>query len=297
MVTRAKAGIFKPLKRINCHVTTTSPLPRSHVHALRGPNQKEAMLAEYNALITNGTWVLVPRPANVNVIINSLHIEFAMTDLGSLNYFLGISAQRSASGLFLSQLKFAEKVLERAHMQHCNLCKTLIDTKSKLGSDGDPQICLYMHDSRDPHFSALKHILRYVLLTTNHGLQLHVSSTSQITADTDVNWASFPVTCRSHCLVLVLKQNIEVLRMLLLRLCGFEFCCLSFMLLSIATLVNCDNISDVYLSTNPVQHQHTKHIDIYIHFVRGYVASRQVRVLHVPSRFQYADFFTKGLPT
>ncbi|GKE57481.1 ribonuclease H-like domain-containing protein [Tanacetum coccineum] len=53
---------------MNCHVTTTSPLPRSHVHALQDPNWKEAMLDEYNALITNGTWVLVPHPANVNVV-------------------------------------------------------------------------------------------------------------------------------------------------------------------------------------------------------------------------------------
>ncbi|GJV30747.1 ribonuclease H-like domain-containing protein [Tanacetum coccineum] len=53
---------------MNCHVTTTSLLPRSHVHALRDPNWKEAILDEYNALITNGTWVLVPRPANVNVV-------------------------------------------------------------------------------------------------------------------------------------------------------------------------------------------------------------------------------------
>ncbi|GKD85863.1 ribonuclease H-like domain-containing protein [Tanacetum coccineum] len=70
MVTRAKAGIFKSLERMNCHVTTTSPLPRSHVQALRDPNWKGAMLDEYNALITNGTWVLVPRPANVNVGID-----------------------------------------------------------------------------------------------------------------------------------------------------------------------------------------------------------------------------------
>ncbi|GJS67119.1 ribonuclease H-like domain-containing protein [Tanacetum coccineum] len=68
MVTRAKAGIFKPLERMNSYVTTTSPLPRSHVHALRDPNWKEAMLDEYNALITNETWVLIPRPANVNVV-------------------------------------------------------------------------------------------------------------------------------------------------------------------------------------------------------------------------------------
>ncbi|GJX61086.1 ribonuclease H-like domain-containing protein [Tanacetum coccineum] len=67
--------------------------------------------------------------------------------------------------------------------------------------------------------------------------------------------------------------------------------------LSTATLVYCDNVSAVYLSTNLVQHQRTKHIEIDIHFVREYVASGQVRVLHVPSRFQYAYIFTKGLPT
>ncbi|GKB33758.1 NBS-containing resistance-like protein [Tanacetum coccineum] len=67
--------------------------------------------------------------------------------------------------------------------------------------------------------------------------------------------------------------------------------------LTTATLVYCDNVSAVYLTTNPVQHQRTKHIEIDIHFVRDYVASGQVRVLHIPSRFQYADIFTKGLPS
>ncbi|GKG22375.1 ribonuclease H-like domain-containing protein, partial [Tanacetum coccineum] len=50
--------------------------------------------------------------------------------------------------------------------------------------------------------------------------------------------------------------------------------------LSSATLVYYDNVSAVYLSSNPVQHQRTKHIEIDIHFVRD---SGQVRVLHVPS--------------
>nr|GEZ80401.1 ribonuclease H-like domain-containing protein [Tanacetum cinerariifolium] len=78
---------------------------------------------------------------------------------------------------------------------------TPVDTESKLGSDGDPisdptlyrslagalqyltftcpdisftvqQICHYMHDPRDPHFTALKRILRYVRGTIDHGLQL-----------------------------------------------------------------------------------------------------------------------------
>ncbi|GKF68784.1 ribonuclease H-like domain-containing protein, partial [Tanacetum coccineum] len=63
--------------------------------------------------------------------------------------------------------------------------------------------------------------------------------------------------------------------------------------LSSATLVYCDNVSGVYLSSNMVQHQRTKHIEIDIHFVRDLVPAGQVRVLHVPSRHQYADIFTK----
>ncbi|GJS91658.1 ribonuclease H-like domain-containing protein [Tanacetum coccineum] len=46
-----------------------------------------------------------------------------------------------------------------------------------------------------------------------------------------------------------------------------------------------------------LQHQRTKHIEIDIHFVRDMVARGQVRVLHVPSRYQYVDIFTKGLPS
>nr|GFC65447.1 ribonuclease H-like domain-containing protein [Tanacetum cinerariifolium] len=67
--------------------------------------------------------------------------------------------------------------------------------------------------------------------------------------------------------------------------------------LSTATLVYCDNVSAVYLSANPVQHQRTKHIEIDIHFVRDMVQTSHIRVLHVPSGYQYADVFTKGLPT
>ncbi|XP_021771433.1 uncharacterized protein LOC110735520 [Chenopodium quinoa] len=63
-----------------------------------------------------------------------------------------------------------------------------------------------------------------------------------------------------------------------------------------ATVVYCDNVSAVYLSGNPVQHQQTKHIEMDIHFVREKVSKGQVRVLHVPSGYQIADIFTKGLP-
>ncbi|GKA42905.1 ribonuclease H-like domain-containing protein, partial [Tanacetum coccineum] len=53
-----------------------------------------------------------------------------------------------------------------------------------------------------------------------------------------------------------------------------------------ATLIYYDNVSAVYMSANPIQHQRTKHIEIDIHFVHDFVAKGEVRVLHVPSRFQ-----------
>ncbi|GJW99734.1 ribonuclease H-like domain-containing protein, partial [Tanacetum coccineum] len=71
-------------------------------------------------------------------IIDSLHQEFSMTYLSSLNYFLGISVMRDSSGMFLSQCKHATKILERAHMVNCNPSWTPTDIESKMGADGDP---------------------------------------------------------------------------------------------------------------------------------------------------------------
>ncbi|GJZ25320.1 barwin-like endoglucanase, partial [Tanacetum coccineum] len=45
----------------------------------------------------------------------------------------------------------------------------------------------------------------------------------------------------------------------------------------------------------PLSSAYTLHIEINIHFVRDLVVVGQVQVLHVPSRYQYADIFTKEL--
>lgn len=63
-----------------------------------------------------------------------------------------------------------------------------------------------------------------------------------------------------------------------------------------ATLIYCDNVSAVYLSANPIQHQHTKHVELDIHFVWEKVRLGEVKVFHVPAEYQYADIFMKGLP-
>nr|GEW33516.1 NB-ARC domains-containing protein [Tanacetum cinerariifolium] len=59
------------------------------------------------------------------------------------------------------------------------------------------QVCLYMHDPREPHFSPLKRILRYVQGTLDYGLQLFSSTTDSLIAYLDADWAGFPTTRRS----------------------------------------------------------------------------------------------------
>jgi hypothetical protein len=67
--------------------------------------------------------------------------------------------------------------------------------------------------------------------------------------------------------------------------------------LSWVTLVYYNNVSGVYLSTNLVQHQRTKHVEIDLHFVRELIAVGYIRVLHIPMTSQFINIFTKGLPS
>ncbi|WVZ98359.1 LOW QUALITY PROTEIN: hypothetical protein U9M48_043815 [Paspalum notatum var. saurae] len=179
------------------------------------------------------------------------------------------------------------------------------------------QVCLHMHDPWEPHLTALKRLLRYLRGTVDYSLLLHRSSSAELIVYTDADWAGCPDTRRStsgYAVFLggnlvswsskrqpvVSRSSAEAeyravangvveaswLRQLLAELHSP---------LAKSTLVYCDNVSAVYLSTNPVQHQRTKHVEIDLHFVRDRVAIGDVRVLHVPTTSQFADIFTKGL--
>ena len=69
MVTHARDGIFKPNPKYA--LTGTSPVsavPQSVRVALRDPHWRDAMQQEFDALLRNKTWTLVPRPPDARVL-------------------------------------------------------------------------------------------------------------------------------------------------------------------------------------------------------------------------------------
>jgi hypothetical protein len=155
-----------------------------------------------------------------------------------------------------------------------------------------------MHDPREQHLAAIKRILRYVKGMLSHGLQLHSSSPASMVTYTNADWAGCPDTRRStsgFCVYLgdnlvswslkrqhtVSRSSAEaeyravantIVEATWIRQLLYEFHRPS----PPTTVVFCDNVSAVYMSTNPVQHQCTKHIEIDLHFVRDRVAMGQV---------------------
>ncbi|GJV82842.1 ribonuclease H-like domain-containing protein [Tanacetum coccineum] len=213
-----------------------------------GVDFDETLARSLNRLLFTGSLAL---PC---LIIGSLNNEFDMTDFGALNYFLGIFSNRTPTESKLGP--------EGAPVQDPTLYRSLTGglqyltfTRPDL-SYAVQQICLYMHDLREPYFAALIRILRYVQGTLDLGLYLYASSTTSLVGYTVADWAGCPSTRSAKAEYWGVANVVAETTWLCNLLCELHSP------LSTATLVYYDN----------------------------------VRVLHVPSRFQYADIFTKGLP-
>ncbi|GJR96989.1 ribonuclease H-like domain-containing protein [Tanacetum coccineum] len=160
-------------------------------------------------------------------------ICISLQDFGILCILIMVVYDR---GMFLSQRKYATKILERSHMVGCNPSRTHVDTESKLGDDV-LQFCLYMNDPREPHFSALKQILRYVRGTLDHR---STSGYCVFLGNNLLSWSSKRQPMLSRLSVEAEYHGVAN--------AVAETCCLQILLhelhtpLSFATLVYCDNV-------------------------------------------------------
>lgn len=177
------------------------------------------------------------------------------------------------------------------------------------------KLCQHMHQPSIGHFQMLKRILRYLKGTTSLGLFLPKTDL-HLTALADSDWAGDATDRKSttgYCVFLgsaliswsVKKQStvarssteaeyhslattaVDVIR--LRRLCH------DFSISLPSTPLYCDNISSMYLASNPIFHARTKHIEIDHHFIRECVQAKRITVHHVSIADQQADIFTKSL--
>lgn len=94
---------------------------------------------------------------------------------------------------------------------------------------------------------------------------------------------------------LVPNNSITVLQMSLQRRVGFTISFVSYFIHHSLLLCYIVIISAQFTYLPILLNQHTKHIEIDIHFMQDKVAMGQVCVLHITSLFQYAEIFMKWL--
>ncbi|KAK3121549.1 hypothetical protein QOZ80_8BG0656020 [Eleusine coracana subsp. coracana] len=128
-----------------------------------------------------------------------MKLEFKMSDLGLLSFYLGIEVQQTAGGITASQGSYARKVLEVAGMSNCNPVHTPMEERLKLSHNSEaaevdatlyrriigclrylvhtwPDISFavgyvsrFLQRPTEEHMVAVKHILRYIAGTLDYG--------------------------------------------------------------------------------------------------------------------------------
>jgi hypothetical protein len=146
-------------------------------------------------------------------LLRQLGQEFALKDLGRLNYFLGIEVNHVHNGIILTQEKYASDLLKKVGMNNCKAVSTPLVVSEKLSaSKGTPlgqndstqyrsivgalqyltltrpdiafpvnKVCQFLHCPTTDHWMAVKRILRYLKQSVKTGLKIERSSSSLIT--------------------------------------------------------------------------------------------------------------------
>lgn len=142
-----------------------------------------------------------------------------MTDLGLMNYFLGMEVNQCEDGIFISQTKYAREIVKRFKMEHCKPISTPLVVNEKLSKDdGSKEVDLrqyrslvgsllyltatrpdlifatsllsrFMSKPSDVHMGTAKTVLRYLKVTLEFGTFYQPCSDPRLIAYSDSDWA------------------------------------------------------------------------------------------------------------
>ncbi|KAL6321590.1 hypothetical protein AAG906_024591 [Vitis piasezkii] len=260
---------------------------------------------------------------------NSMKLEFDMTDLGKMKYFLGVEVLQNSEGIYISQRKYAKEVLERFGMEKSNSVKNPIVpgdrlTKNEGGVKVDATkykqlvgslmyltatrpdlmyvVCLisrFMASPTEMHLQAAKRVLRYLKGTVDLGVFYQKEGNGElmayltVTIEGVVAWSS-----KKQPVVTLSTTEAEFVAA---ASCACQGVWMRRVLEKLGhsqgkcTTVLCDNSSTIKLSKNPVMHGCSKHIDVRFHFLRDLTREGVVELKHCGTQEQVADIMTKSL--
>lgn len=158
-----------------------------------------------------------------------LNHKFQMIDLGLLHYFLGMQIWQTSKGIFLSQSKYAQDLIDRFRMTDANHVLIPIELGTKLMLDiqtplVDPTlyrqlvgslnyltltrpniaysvrlVSRFMSKPQQTHFKVAIRILRYIIGTINVRLFYDANSNFTLKGFTDSNLGGDPNDGKSTC--------------------------------------------------------------------------------------------------
>ena len=197
-------------------------------------------------------------------------------------------------------------------LQYCTITRPYIAyTVNKL--------CQFMHAPTSTHLQAVKHVLRYLKGSLFYGLSFQPSSSLDLIAYTDADWASCPndrCSTNGYCIFFkgnlvswsaskqkVVSRSSTKSEYRGLDKATVELTWIQYLLKEIfvplfqSPVLYCENLSTTYLVANLVLHSRAKHVEIDYHFVREQVLQKILDVRFLPFEDQVADILTKALST